>query len=286
MSSSIAGTSGPDGESVTGSPEEVVDPAPRPVRRSFTAAYRARVVAEYEAAPRGKRAGLLRRALMRRELRRTGQGIRRRRRRRQRSRCGLHPPRPRRQHPGGAPRRARPLRPIVERNAAQVVVPFLQVLPGPLDQPRVDADRFPSGSVHDRVLAARGPPLGDRFRRRLRGVLPLLAQPGQRQILVERTAAVPDGCAVSWLCPLPHAGPLRDGVASHDVVATGREPGAHQQPAFVRGQQHAAVAAATRQWMRESTFASWSATGAELPPEWATADRHLDAARSGAPGTR
>ncbi len=61
MSSSIAGTSGPDGESVTGSPEEVVDPAPRPVRRSFTAAYRARVVAEYEAAPRGKKGGVLRR---------------------------------------------------------------------------------------------------------------------------------------------------------------------------------------------------------------------------------
>ncbi len=61
MSSSIAGTSGPDGESVTGSPEEVVDPARRPVRRSFTAAYRARVVAEYEAAPRGKKGGVLRR---------------------------------------------------------------------------------------------------------------------------------------------------------------------------------------------------------------------------------
>ncbi len=41
--------------------EEVVDPAPRPVRRSFTAAYRAQVVAEYEAAPHGSKAAVLRR---------------------------------------------------------------------------------------------------------------------------------------------------------------------------------------------------------------------------------
>jgi len=38
-----------------------VDPAARPVRRSFTAAYRARVVAEYEAAPHGQKAAVLRR---------------------------------------------------------------------------------------------------------------------------------------------------------------------------------------------------------------------------------
>ncbi len=38
-----------------------MDPAPRPVRRSFTAAYRARVVAEYEAAPHGSKAAVLRR---------------------------------------------------------------------------------------------------------------------------------------------------------------------------------------------------------------------------------
>jgi len=60
MSSNLAGSTGADGESATGSPEEVVDPAPRPVRRSFTAAYRARLVAEYEAAPRGKKGGVLR----------------------------------------------------------------------------------------------------------------------------------------------------------------------------------------------------------------------------------
>lgn len=38
-----------------------VDPAARPVRRSFTAEYRARVVAEYEAAPFGEKSAVLRR---------------------------------------------------------------------------------------------------------------------------------------------------------------------------------------------------------------------------------
>jgi len=42
-------------------PEGPVDPAPRPVRRSFTAAFRAKVVAEYEAAPHGSKAAVLRR---------------------------------------------------------------------------------------------------------------------------------------------------------------------------------------------------------------------------------
>lgn len=46
---------------VVGAGEAVVDPAPRPFRRSFTAAYRARVVAEYEAAPHGSKAAVLRR---------------------------------------------------------------------------------------------------------------------------------------------------------------------------------------------------------------------------------
>jgi transposase-like protein len=45
---------------MVGGPEGV-DPAPKPVRRSFTAEYRARVVAEYEAAPHGEKAGVLRR---------------------------------------------------------------------------------------------------------------------------------------------------------------------------------------------------------------------------------
>jgi transposase len=44
-----------------GSAADVLNPAPNPVRRSFTAEYRARVVAEYEAAPHGEKAGVLRR---------------------------------------------------------------------------------------------------------------------------------------------------------------------------------------------------------------------------------
>ena len=40
---------------------EAVNPAPNPVRRSFTTEYRARVVAEYEAAPHGEKAAVLRR---------------------------------------------------------------------------------------------------------------------------------------------------------------------------------------------------------------------------------
>jgi len=47
--------------SESGGPEEVPTPAPNPVRRSFTAEYRARVVAEYEAAPHGEKAAVLRR---------------------------------------------------------------------------------------------------------------------------------------------------------------------------------------------------------------------------------
>jgi transposase len=39
----------------------VPDPAPRPVRRSFTAAYRLAILAEYEAAPRGEKGAVLRR---------------------------------------------------------------------------------------------------------------------------------------------------------------------------------------------------------------------------------
>ena len=62
MSSNISvlpspGTGGEDSVSSV----VVADPAPRPVRRSFTAEYRARVVAEYEAAPRGSKAAVLRR---------------------------------------------------------------------------------------------------------------------------------------------------------------------------------------------------------------------------------
>ena len=38
-----------------------VDPAPKPTRRSFTAQYRADVLAEYEAAPHGEKSAVLRR---------------------------------------------------------------------------------------------------------------------------------------------------------------------------------------------------------------------------------
>jgi len=39
----------------------LVDPAPRPTRRTFTADYKARIVAEYEAAPHGEKSAVLRR---------------------------------------------------------------------------------------------------------------------------------------------------------------------------------------------------------------------------------
>ena len=38
-----------------------VDPAPRPTRRTFTAEYKARIVAEYEEAPHGEKSAVLRR---------------------------------------------------------------------------------------------------------------------------------------------------------------------------------------------------------------------------------
>ena len=51
-----------DGLSGEDWPEVVVpDPAPRPVRRTFTAAYRLSIVAEYEQAPRGEKGAVLRR---------------------------------------------------------------------------------------------------------------------------------------------------------------------------------------------------------------------------------
>ena len=40
---------------------EPVDPAPRPTRRTFPAEYKARIVAEYEAAPHGEKSAVLRR---------------------------------------------------------------------------------------------------------------------------------------------------------------------------------------------------------------------------------
>ena len=61
MSSRIPAFTGDDDHQVGGVSDTAVDPAARPVRRSFTAEYRARVVAEYEAAPHGQKAAVLRR---------------------------------------------------------------------------------------------------------------------------------------------------------------------------------------------------------------------------------
>jgi len=37
---------------------------------------------------------------------------------------------------------------------------------------------------------------------------------------------------------------------------------------FVRGDPHLAVIRRTRQWMTDSHFASWTAAGLDLPPNW------------------
>ncbi len=61
MSSNSSALPGAGDHLGSGATVEPADPAARPVRRSFTAAYRARVVAEYEAAPYGQKAAVLRR---------------------------------------------------------------------------------------------------------------------------------------------------------------------------------------------------------------------------------
>lgn len=61
MSNSIPVVPGADESSAAGPAGPVPDPAARPVRRTFTAEYRAQVVAEYEAAPHGGKAAVLRR---------------------------------------------------------------------------------------------------------------------------------------------------------------------------------------------------------------------------------
>ncbi|WP_353650867.1 transposase [Nakamurella sp. A5-74] len=50
-----------DPTGLDGAVEEVSNPAAKPLRRSFTAEFRARVVAEYESAPHGEKAAVLRR---------------------------------------------------------------------------------------------------------------------------------------------------------------------------------------------------------------------------------
>jgi transposase len=61
VSSYISVLPGAGDSSESGAGDVVPDPAARPVRRTFTAEYRARVVAEYEAAPHGSKAAVLRR---------------------------------------------------------------------------------------------------------------------------------------------------------------------------------------------------------------------------------
>jgi transposase len=53
--------SAPESVPESASESVAVDLAPRPTRRSFTAAYKAEIVAEYEAAPHGEKSGDLRR---------------------------------------------------------------------------------------------------------------------------------------------------------------------------------------------------------------------------------
>jgi transposase len=61
VSSASSAFPGEDGHSAAGLPVASPDPAEPPFRRSFTAEYRARVMAEYEAAPHGSKAAVLRR---------------------------------------------------------------------------------------------------------------------------------------------------------------------------------------------------------------------------------
>ena len=61
MSSSGPTRPGNDGHPAADLTQAAPDPAARPVRRTFTAQYRAQVVAEYEAAPHGSKTAVLRR---------------------------------------------------------------------------------------------------------------------------------------------------------------------------------------------------------------------------------
>ena len=60
MSSNVPFLSGAD-DRVVDPAGTALDPSARPFRRTFTAEYRARVVAEYEAAPHGEKSAVLRR---------------------------------------------------------------------------------------------------------------------------------------------------------------------------------------------------------------------------------
>jgi quinol monooxygenase YgiN len=45
--------------------------------------------------------------------------------------------------------------------------------------------------------------------------------------------------------------------------------------AFIRGPAHQRAVEHTRQQLRESTFTSWRASAAELPPDWKAANKRL-----------
>lgn len=60
-SSEAMSKSGPESGPESAAESVPVDPAPRPTRRSFTAAYKAQIVAEYEGAPHGEKSAVLRR---------------------------------------------------------------------------------------------------------------------------------------------------------------------------------------------------------------------------------
>lgn len=61
MSGNVPALPGASEHPASGPVGTVPDPAARPFRRTFTAEYRARVVAEYEAAPHGEKSAVLRR---------------------------------------------------------------------------------------------------------------------------------------------------------------------------------------------------------------------------------
>ena len=61
MSSTSPVHPGEDDHPAAGAGVVAADPSARPFRRTFTAEYRARVVAEYEAAPHGEKSAVLRR---------------------------------------------------------------------------------------------------------------------------------------------------------------------------------------------------------------------------------
>lgn len=46
--------------------------------------------------------------------------------------------------------------------------------------------------------------------------------------------------------------------------------------AFVRGEPHVSIVHQTSRWLADARFASWTVTGADLPPTWQAATEQLD----------